>query len=314
MATQTSIIAKGLREDLSDVISRISPAETPIFSNMSVETITSTNHEFLVQELASASASNFNNEGADFSYATPTQMTRLGNQSQIFIQSAQVSETLESVDKAGRAKEIAYQTVLKSLEQRKDIEATLVASQAKSASDPRKMGSIECWISNVSGAGDATEITTHDGANLRTDGTGRALTLAMVDSVAQAIYEDGGEPSMMVLSPSKKVTFSDLASGSVATNQVTMTANQPVEVPIIGSVSVFLSDFGKIDITIDRQMPNDRIYIFDPQHMKMGALPNRQFSKVDVAKTGDSQKFGIVSEFTYIPTAPKAHGAIYDLS
>ena len=46
MATQTSIIAKGLREDLSDVISRISPAETPIFSNMSVETITSTNHEF----------------------------------------------------------------------------------------------------------------------------------------------------------------------------------------------------------------------------------------------------------------------------
>ena len=313
MATQTSIIAKGLREDLSDVIARISPSETPIFSNMSVETVKSTNHEFLVQELASASASNFNNEGADFSYATPTQMTRLGNQTQIFVQAVQVSETLESVDKAGRAKEIAYQSVLKGLEQRKDIEATLVSSQAKSASDPRKMGSIECWISNLNGASDATEISTHDGSNLRTDGTARALTLAQIEDVAQKVYIDGGTPSMMVLSPSKKTAFSAL-SGSLATNQVTMTANSPVEVPIIGSVSVFLSDFGRIDVTIDRTMPDDRIYIFDPEYMSMGALPNRQFSRVEVAKTGDSQKFGIVSEMTYIPTAPKAHGAIYDLS
>lgn len=313
MATQTSIIAKGLREDLSDVIARISPSETPIFSNMSVETVKSTNHEFLVQELASASASNFNNEGADFSYATPTQMTRLGNQTQIFVQAVQVSETLESVDKAGRAKEIAYQSVLKGLEQRKDIEATLVSSQAKSASDPRKMGSIECWISNLNGASDATEISTHDGSNLRTDGTARALTLAQIEDVAQKVYIDGGTPSMMVVSPAKKTAFSAL-SGSLATNQVTMTANSPVEVPIIGSVSVFLSDFGRIDVTIDRTMPDDRIYIFDPEYMSMGALPNRQFSRVEVAKTGDSQKFGIVSEMTYIPTAPKAHGAIYDLS
>ena len=138
--------------------------------------------------------------------------------------------------------------------------------------------------------------------------------MAQIETVMQACYTDGGQPDMLVVSPSKKATFSDLSSGSVVTNQLHMTANAPRDAVIIGSVSLFLTDFGELSVVIDRQMQDDRVYLLDSDYMQMGALPNRSFSVNDVAPTGDAEKFAIVSEMTYIPTAPKAHGSVMDLS
>ena len=79
MATWTSSAAIGQREDLTDVITRIDPAETPIFSNAKREVTKAVYHEWQVQELAAASDTNYVNEGADYSYVNPTATTRLGN-------------------------------------------------------------------------------------------------------------------------------------------------------------------------------------------------------------------------------------------
>ena len=314
MAIYKTSDSVGEREDLSDVITRIDPDETPLFSNMEKIATKGITHEYQVQELASAVDNNANNEGADYSYSNPTATTRLGNVHQIFVQAGSVSNTLDVVDKAGRDRETAYVKVLKGIEQRRDIEKTLCASVAKSASDPRKFGTIETWISNLSSASDATDITSFDGSAVRTDGTGRALTLAQIDTVMQAVYEDGGNPDMLVVSPSKKATFSDLASGSVVTNQLHMTSNAPKEAIIIGSVSMYLTDFGTLNVVIDRQMQSDRVYLLDSEYLKMGALPGRSFSVSDVAPTGDATKFAVVSEMTFVPQAPKSMGAVYDLS
>ena len=314
MAIYKNTDAIGEREDLSDVITRITPDETPLFSNMEKVATKGINHEWQVQELASAVDNNANNEGADYSYSNPQPTVRLGNQHQIFVQAGSVRNTLDTIDKAGRDKETAYVKVLKGIEQRRDIEKTLCASVAKSASDPRKFGTIETWLSNVSSAGDATDITAFDGSATRTDGTGRSMSLDQIETVMQACYEDGGNPSMLVVSPSKKATFSALSSGSVATNQIQMTASAPQDAVIIGSVSIFLTDFGTLNVVIDRQMQNDRVYLLDPEYIKMGALSGRSFSVSDVAPTGDATKFAIVSEMTLIVNAPKAHGAVYDLS
>lgn len=54
MATFLTSNAAGEREDLSDVIYRIDPSETPLVSNMSKETTSGVNHEWQVQELAAA--------------------------------------------------------------------------------------------------------------------------------------------------------------------------------------------------------------------------------------------------------------------
>ena len=107
MATYTSATAIGEREDLSDVIYRIDPDETPLFSNAAKETTRGIITEWQVQELASAADDNHASEGADFSYTNPSATTRLTNVHQIAVQAASVSNTLDTVDKAGRDKETA---------------------------------------------------------------------------------------------------------------------------------------------------------------------------------------------------------------
>lgn len=312
MAQFTTANAVGEREDLSDVITRIDPDETPIFSALKKETGNGVFVEWQVQELAAAVATNYQNEGADAAYATPTATTRLGNYMQISQKDAQVSGTLDAVDKAGRDRETAYQKVLKGLELRRDIEKYLHSDTARSASDPRKAGTLSSWITNVEDA-TGTSAATGDGTDVPDmAGTNRAMTLAQIDTAMQAAYTDGGQPNMLVVSPSKKAAFSDLNSGSVATNQINYTA--PREAAIVGSVSLYLSDFGQLDVVIDRFASDDRVYLLDSDYASICTLPNRNFTVQDLAKTGDSEKFQIITEWTLKVSAPKAHGAVYDLS
>ena len=66
--------AIGNREDLSDVIYRIDPTETPFMSGIARETATAVNHEWQTQALAAPNGSNAQLEGDDIvaDAATPT--------------------------------------------------------------------------------------------------------------------------------------------------------------------------------------------------------------------------------------------------
>ena len=314
MATWTTSAAVGERESLADVIARIDPADTPVFSNAKKQTTKAVFHEWQVQELTAASDTNYVNEGSDWSYVNPSATTRLGNYHQISAQAAQVSGTLEVVDKAGRDRETAYVKILKSLEQRRDIDKSLFKNEARSSSDPRKCGKLLSYITNMSlisasttPAGTGADVSDMAGASA-------ALTIAKVDAAMKAAYDDGGSPSMLVWKPANKVAFSDLSSGGAVTNQLHMTANAPTDAIIIGSVSMYLTDFGTLNVVIDRQATNTEVLLLDKDHYSIGHLPGRLFSVSDVAPTGDAIKFAIVSEWTLICDAPKAHAAVVDLS
>jgi len=311
MATYTSSTAIGEREDLSDVIYRIDPDEPPLVSNSQKETTTGIFHEWQVQELAAASATNYANEGADYSYTNPTATTRHGNYHQISVQAASVSNTLDVVDKAGRDKETAYVKVLKGIEQRRDIEKSLFANEARSGSDPRKAAKLINWITNGDAPADMAFATGDGSDTADLTGTARSLTLAQIDAAMLAAYNDGGQPNMLLMSPTNKQNFSDLSSGSVATAQLQYSA--PRDIAIVGSVSLYLSDFGELAVTIDRQANNSEVYLVDTDYVCIGSLPGRMFSVSDVASTGDATKFAIVSEWTLIVKAPKAHAAVIGL-
>ena len=312
MATYTSATAIGEREDLSDVIYRIDPDETPLFSNAQKETTRGIITEWQVQELASAADDNHASEGADFSYTNPSATTRLTNVHQIAVQAASVSNTLDTVDKAGRDKETAYVKVLKGIEQRRDINKSLYKNEAKSTSEPRKAAKLITWITNGDKPSDMA-FATGDGSDAADlTGTAAALTLAKIDAAMLAAYSDGGSPSMLLMSPTNKQNFSGLSSGSVSTNQITYTA--PREAAIIGSVSSYLSDFGELAVTVDRTCPNSEMYLIDTDYVCIGHLPGRMFSVSDVAPVGDATRFAIVSEYTLIVKAPKSHAAVIGLN
>ena len=314
MTTFATSAAVGEREQLADVIYRIDPAETPIFSNVKKETGNGIFMEWQVQELAGASTTNYHNEGADTSTAAATPTSRIGNYMQISKKVFATSGTLDAVDTAGREREHNYQKVLKGLELRRDIEKMIGDTDvARSSSDPRKSASLSCWMTNGSVGGGAGAFATGDGTDAITNGDDRALTLALIEDAQQDAWTDGGNPRMMVMSATNKANFSDLsASGNLVSNDVNMTAAK--EVAYVGSTSVFLGDFGTLESSPSRFLSNDRIFLIDPDFVSIATLNGRNFLEEDLAKTGDATDSHIICEWTLKPTAPKAHAAIFDLS
>ena len=67
MAKYTTYTAKGIREDLADIIYSISPTETPFMSGVAKTKATNTLHQWQTDALADVAA-NAAVEGADISY------------------------------------------------------------------------------------------------------------------------------------------------------------------------------------------------------------------------------------------------------
>jgi len=98
----------------------------------------------------------------------------------------------------------------------------------------------------------------------------------------------------------------------LVSNDVNMT--QAKEVTYVGSTSVFLTDFGTLEVAPSRFLGNDRIFLLDPDFASVSTLNGRNFAENEIAPTGDAEKFQIVTEWALKVQAPKAHAMILDLS
>ncbi|WJE88093.1 major head protein [Phage C72C1] len=129
----------------------------------------------------------------------------------------------------------------------------------------------------------------------------------------QDAWTDGGNPKLLVASATNRANFSDLsASGNLVSNDVNMT--QAKATTYVGSTSVFLTDFGTLDVAPSRFLGNDRIFLLDPDFASVSTLNGRNFAENEIAATGDAEKFQIVTEWSLKVQAPKAHSMILDLS
>ena len=318
MATLVSTAVVSVREDLSDVIANISPADTPVYTVASKETQSSTKHEFLVQEL-NAPADNKKAEGADFSDGTSNQPTRFDNMAQIMHKVIKVSDTVENLNIAGRASQIAYEKVMAGQELKKDLERALLVDYAKVPSGTREMAGISSYISHGDFATNMAAASNLDGTDVPdATGTATALTMARVEAALQAAYEDGGSPRLAVMSPAVKRKFSAATDGFTASTQAQVQHTKAEPIQFVSAVSVFLSDFGSVETVPNRVMAaaslNDRIYLVDPDYITVTNLPNRNFVTHDLAKTADAETFAMVFEGSNKLTAPKAHALVLGIS
>lgn len=102
--------AIGNKEDLANLISNISPTETPFMSMAKKGKATHTKTEWQKDSLRAA-ATNTQVEGDTPSNTTVVPTTRLFNGCQISSYAFNVSGTQRAMDPAGRADELAYQLV-----------------------------------------------------------------------------------------------------------------------------------------------------------------------------------------------------------
>lgn len=309
--------AVGVREDLFDTIARISPTDVPFFSNTTKGTVKNTIFDWLVIELAAPDLTNKQPEGFEVNAYSATKPVRFNNNTQILAKSWAVSRTMDVVDTAGRAKERRFQQVLKGLEMRRDLESILLTPQAKSPTDPRAMGTLGSWITNTSNGGGVN--ADGNGSNVYPKSgspVAAALTLARIEDAHQLAWNEGGSPTMLLMSGANKRKFSTLGeganpAGTVTVNRTNSTPGQAVE--LIGAVEAFLSDFGRLEVVPDRFCPSTVIYLIDTDWVEIVTLPESNFVNEDLAKTGDSNKGMLVWEGSMRVRAPKAHAAIYDI-
>ena len=298
----------GEREDLSDVIYSIAPTDTPFLSSAAKTKATAVLHEWQTDSLAAAVTNNAVIEGDEATLDASTATTRLSNSSQIMDKTVVITGTQESVDKAGRASEIAYQIAKRAKELKRDMEATItgnIAEVAGNSSTARKMGTLGSWVTTnddlasdgASGAG--------AGNAAHTDGTQRAFTESQLKSVIKSVWNAGGDPSMVMCGPFNKQKLSGFTGNSTR-------FDAGADATLYTSVDVYASDFGQLQVVPNRFSRDRDAYVLDMEYWGIAFL--RDFSMHELAKTGDSEKRQLLVEATLESRNEAASGLIADLT
>lgn len=301
--------AIGNREDLEDMIYRISPTETPFMSRVSKGKAKAVNHEWQTDALAAADTANAVLEGDDATTDAVTPTTRLGNICQISDKVARVTGTQEAVVSAGRSSEMNYQMVKKGLELKRDMESIVVGTnQAKTTGGTgtaRTLASILSWIkTNTSKAG--SDPSAADGTGTRTDGTQRAFTEALLKPVLKSIWEaSSGDASMIMVGGFNKQAFSTFTGRS--TPQEDAKSKK-----IVNAVDFYESDFGKQSIVPNRFMRSRDCLILNMEYWGVDYL--RNMKSVELAKTGDNERKQVICEYTLVAKNEAASGGVFDLT
>lgn len=300
--TFVSTSARGNREELSDVVSRITPEDTPIYSLIDKESFKTTHPEWETDVLA-APAANIIPEGDEYTFSATTPAVRLGNYTQIMRKEGIISGTQDATDNAGSVEQVRYQKLKKGIELRKDVEFSIVDANASVAGATRRSGSLSTWItSNASRGGSGANGGFNTGTGLTvapTNGTQRAFTKTLLDTVMQQGYNSGANFKHLVVSPYVKsvfVTFMSDTNVAVFRYAVDSGKNNS----IVSNADVYEGPFGKVMVHPNRVMAGAaglarNAFLIDPEFLSFGWFRKIAEDK-EVAKTGDAKKFVILGE------------------
>ena len=300
----------GIREDLSNVIYNVSPEETPFYSKAKKTTAKNTLVEWQTDSLR-ASADNKHIEGDATSGQARSATTRLGSYTQIFKDAVIVADTDEGLDKAGRAKEVAYQTLKIAKEQKLDIERALFLNNARVAGNsttPRELAGVPAWlITNTTFGANEGADATGDGTDARTDETTTLLAFsqARFDTVMQSIWEEGGKPDTVYLSAFQM----NVALGFTGNNNQRSSV-QAGDEKVIKSLAVYVTPWGTVEFMPSRENRSRDVFIMQDNMWEVAVL--RPTKNVALAKTGDNTTRQVVTELSLCAKNEKANGMIAD--
>lgn len=249
--------------------------------------------EWMTESLAAAAA-NKQIEGADYSFSKPTSRTRLGNWTQILSKTFEVSETQEAVDKAGVESEYARRMENAVKEIGRDVEYALVNGTGNSGASgtARELKGVLSFI--------ATTVETGSGTGTE------ALTEAMFNDALQDAYVQGGSPNMAYANGWQKRKISAFSTPS--------TRNIDAEnKKLVAAVDVYESDFGLIEVKLDRWMPTDQVALLEQDKWAVAVL--RPIKVVqDIAKVASSRRGVVEGELSLISYNEAASAKITGLT
>lgn len=280
----------GLAEDVSNIISDITPTDTPMYSMIKTEKVHARQYQYQTDSLAAA-ASNAQLEGFTASAGTAIPTTMITGNTQILQKTFQVSATADAVKAYGRAKETAYQLSKALKEIKKDVEFAFVGSSN---------------AGNVGNATTAREMDSADqliGAGNTTAGGTAALTEAMITTTGQNVYNNGGDATILMVKPADSLIIAGFTGAAGRTREFN-DGNKT----LTNAVNLYVSPFGEYKVVLNRHQMTTHAFLLDPSMWRTASL--RPFARTLLAKTGDSDTHMVVGELGLMHKNPLGSGQI----
>ena len=275
MSTYTTYDQVGLKESVADIITDITPFDTPAMTMFKDEKVGARTFSWLEDSLAAA-GSNAAVEGADASMATLTNAVERTNNTQILTKAFQVSATADAVGTYGRAKETAHQLGKALKEIKRDAEFALVgADQAAvggSSSVARQMASAIAQISTVEAGGSA------------------ALTEAMLLSAGQTAYNNGSDVDTFMIKPADAQIVAGFSASAGRNREIAQGKT------LVNAIDLYISPYGEYRVVLNRHLESSHALLIDPSMFKTCTL--RPFTRTLLSKSGDSDKHFVVGEMS----------------
>jgi hypothetical protein len=283
----------GKREDVSDIITNISPTKTPFVTMIGTESIHNTLHQWQEDSLMAVSATPLI-EGA--AAPTPTWQATVmrNNNTQIFSLTAQASGTTDAIKTYGRSKELAYQLGLRAAENKRNLEYAMVGTQqAQTVGNDTTARAFAGAQAQVN-----TSVTLYAnngaGGTFGTNGTGTAaLNETMILNVCQQLYTNGTEPTVLLIKPGDALKVAAFTAATGRTRYL-----DAKQTTLVNVVDVYVTPFSGdgLKVVLDRFINTTDAFIFEPDMWKRLVL--RNWFREKLAITGDFTEVMLVGEFS----------------
>lgn len=307
------------REELHDVVSRVSRDETPLLSLMGSGMCKTTHPEWATNDL-DAPTNTPSPEGNEYTFDALVPSTRLGNYTQILDKEWIVSNSQNEMDNAGDSeKGLKEQKLRKGIALRRNYELSVVEPNASVGGETRVSGGLPTWYtSNVSRGGSGANGGFNSGTGLTvapTNGTQRAFTKALMDEVLQACYISGARVSHCVVSPYVKSVFATFMSDTNVAQFRSATSGG--RNTIDANADIYAGPLGKVTVMPNFIMANSastarNAHFIDPEMVEWKWYRKIKEDK-DIAKTGDAQKKVLIGEGTLCVKNEKGLGVAADI-
>lgn len=281
MAQYQSYDTVGKKEDVSNVISMISPTKTPLTTMTKQETVHNTLFQWQEDSLRDPAA-NAQLEGFTAAPTARTPTTMVNNVTQIFQDTYEVSGTLEEISHYGRGKESGREGAKAAQALKLDLEYAFVGADAAKVTpvdntQAREFAGVQRQIH--------ADMYTYMGSST-------AMTEAKLLDALEECYNEGAEPSIIMVTPTRSRTVADFAAASGRERDFGPSKK------IVNVVDIYVSPFGTQKVQMNRLLKSGDNLILDPDMWKRVALKNRDWFREKLAKTGDKQAYMIVGEFS----------------
>ena len=291
----------GAKEDILDLITQVSPEETPFLSRLGTSRAYNTIHTWLTDALVDNASGDAILEGESaVGYAT-VDKSRYTNYTQISDRTFFITGTEEAISHYGLDSQYAYQLekAMKELKikQEKQLLGSSAAAAATATAGARQLlGAFRHAVTYGSGQSGAASVS--------------ALTESIYNDALETLFGLGGNPKTTFVPGFMKRRISAFTSNN--SRYIDMGSSKK----LTGVVSIYESDFGTQEIVLDRWVAGASVsgnmadtgsgLILDMDRLKIAYL-RKPFTN-PLAITGDKKGVQILTEYTLECLAPTQMG------